>query len=197
MPLVNGQGGGDCSANPLWEVNKNMDFINIGDKKPQIEQSVFIAPTATIIGDVIIGMDSSVWFNCVIRGDVNSISIGEATSIQDLSTLHSDAGKPLTIGNRVTVGHACVLHGCIIEDGCLIGMGAIVMNGAHIGRGSVIAAGSVVTEGKIIPPFSLVTGAPGKVIRTYNESKLDENRSAAQHYVDLARAYRERQTGHS
>ena len=168
-----------------------MNLVSFEDKKPQIALSVYIAPTATIIGNVVIGENSSVWFNSVIRGDVNGIIIGDATNIQDLSMLHSDPGKLLAIGNRVTVGHACVLHGCTIEDDCFIGMGVIVMMGACIGRGSVVAAGSVVTENSITPPFSLVTGAPGKVVRTYDESILDDNKGAARYYVELASAYRD------
>jgi carbonic anhydrase/acetyltransferase-like protein (isoleucine patch superfamily) len=168
-----------------------MNLFVFKDKKPKIVQSAYIAPNAAIIGDVLIGEDSSVWFNCVIRGEESGIIIGEATSIQDLSILHSDLEKPLVVGNRVTVGHACVLHGCIIEDDCFIGMGAILMNGSRIGRGSVVAAGTVVTENRIIPPFSLVAGTPGRVIRTYEESRLEENRSAARYYAELARTYRD------
>lgn len=168
-----------------------MNIVPFKDKKPEVAQSVYVAPNATIVGDVLIGENSSVWFNCVVRGDESRIIIGEATNIQDFCMLHADSGNPLAIGNRVTVGHTCVLHGCIIEDDCLIGMGSILMNGARIGRGSVIAAGTVVPENRNIPSCSLVAGTPGKVIRTYEESRLDENRKAARHYVERAGNYRD------
>ena len=168
-----------------------MPTFRFKELKPQIDPSVYIAPTSSIIGDVTIGKDSSVWFNCVIRGDDNAIIIGEETNIQDLTMLHSDFRKCLTLGNQVTIGHHCVLHGCTVEDECIIGMGAIVMAEAHVGRGSVVAAGSVVLENTAIPPFSLVAGAPGEVIRTCNEEVLDTNRRPARIYVRRARAYRD------
>ncbi len=135
---------------------------------PEIESSVFIAETAQVIGDVKIGKNSSVWFGSVLRGDIEKISIGEGTNIQDLSVCHSDPGTPCIIGNNVTVGHRCIIHGCTISDNCLIGMGAIIMNGAKIGKGSIIAAGSVVLENQEIPPYSLVTGIPGKIKKTFD-----------------------------
>lgn len=127
---------------------------------PLIHPSVFVAPSAQIIGNVRIGTDSSVWFQTVIRGDLDAIAIGEKTNIQDLCMCHADEGIPLTIGCGITVGHRCVIHGCTIGDGCLVGMGAVIMNHAVIGEGSVIAAGAVVLENTVIPPHSLVTGSP-------------------------------------
>ncbi|MCP3926048.1 MAG: gamma carbonic anhydrase family protein [Desulfobacterales bacterium] len=135
---------------------------------PEIESSVFIAETAQVIGDVKIGKKSSVWFGSVLRGDIEKITVGEGTNIQDLSVCHSDPGIPCIIGNNVTVGHRCIIHGCTISDNCLIGMGAIIMNGAKIGKGSIIAAGSVVLENQEIPPYSLVTGIPGKIKKTFD-----------------------------
>nr|WP_319494430.1 gamma carbonic anhydrase family protein [uncultured Desulfobacter sp.] len=143
-------------------------FKNI---RPEIHDSVFVAPTAQIMGDVHIARDASVWFQTVIRGDTATITIGERTNIQDLSMCHADEGVPLTVGNGVTVGHQCCLHGCTIEDDCLIGMGATVMNHSVIGKGSVVAAGAVVLENTIVPPYSLVVGSPGKVKKTYENKE--------------------------
>ena len=143
-------------------------FKNI---RPEIHDSVFVAPTAQIMGDVHIARDASVWFQTVIRGDSATITIGERTNIQDLSMCHVDEGVPLTVGSGVTVGHQCCLHGCTIEDDCLIGMGATVMNHSVIGKGSVVAAGAVVLENTIVPPYSLVVGSPGKVKKTYENKE--------------------------
>lgn len=141
---------------------------------PKVHPSAFIAPTAQIIGNVDIGKNASIWFQTVIRGDLDKIRIGKETNIQDLCICHADETIPLEIGNNVTVGHRSVIHGCTIEDGCLIGMGAIVMNQAVIGKGSVVAAGAVVLEKTDIPPYSLVTGSPGKVKKTYQDIKKIE-----------------------
>nr|WP_321404888.1 gamma carbonic anhydrase family protein [uncultured Desulfobacter sp.] len=143
-------------------------FKNI---RPEIHDSVFVAPTAQIMGDVKIARDASVWFQTVIRGDTATITIGERTNIQDLSMCHADEGVPLTVGSGVTVGHQCCLHGCTIEDDCLIGMGSTVMNHSVIGKGSVVAAGAVVLENTIVPPYSLVVGSPGKVKKTYENKE--------------------------
>ena len=159
---------------------------------PKIAASAYVDRSAQVIGDVAIGERSSVWPNVTIRGDTNSIRIGEETSIQDNSVLHADAGPfALHIGNRVTVGHLAMLHGCTIEDECLIGIGAIILNGARIGTGSIIAAGAVVAEGADIPPASMVMGVPGKVKRQISEEERERFRLNAQHYVEAARAYRE------
>ncbi len=156
--------------------------------RPEIHESVFIAPAAQIIGNVRIGKQSSVWFQTVVRGDLDRITIGERTNIQDLCMCHADANVPLTIGDGVTIGHRCVVHGCTIEDNCLIGMGAIVMNGAVVGTGSVIAAGAVVLEHTIIPPYSLVTGSPGRVKKTYaDREKIEQSlKNMSDHYVKSA-----------
>ncbi|MEH0018679.1 MAG: gamma carbonic anhydrase family protein [Desulfobacter sp.] len=130
---------------------------------PRLDPSVYIAPTAQVIGNVRMDENSSAWFGTVLRGDTSTISIGKNTNIQDLSMCHVDEGIPLTIGRDVTIGHRCVVHGCTIEDQCLIGMGAVVMNNAVIGTGSVIAAGAVVLENTVVPPYSLVAGTPGKI----------------------------------
>ena len=136
---------------------------------PDIDPSVFIAPGARIIGDVSIKAKSSVWFQTVIRGDMDRIRIGRETNIQDLCTCHADKDIPLTVGDRVTIGHGCIVHGCTIENESLIGMGAVIMNNAVVGKGSVIAAGSVVLEKTVVPPYSLVTGSPGKIKKRFKD----------------------------
>ncbi len=157
---------------------------------PQLGENVFIAPGAWLIGDVVVGDGSSVWFNTLIRGDVHSIRIGSHTNIQDNSSLHVTAERfPLVIGNRVTVGHRAIVHGCVVEDDCMIGMGSIVMDGAKIGEGSLVGAGSVVTPGTVVPPGSLVLGMPGKVVRPVSERERDLILSSGAHYRELARDY--------
>ena len=161
---------------------------------PQIAASAYVDPSAQVIGDVTIGMRSSVWPNATIRGDTNSIRIGDETSIQDNAVLHCDpAPFALNIGSRVTVGHQAMLHGCTVEDDCLIGIGAIVLNGAKIGKGSVIAAGTVIAEGAQIPDYSMVMGVPGKVKREITQEERERFRLNAAHYVEAARVYREEQ----
>ncbi|HEU0120707.1 MAG TPA: gamma carbonic anhydrase family protein [Bryobacteraceae bacterium] len=158
---------------------------------PRVAATAWIDPTAVVIGDVTIGERSSVWPNAVLRGDVNTITIGEETNVQDGSVLHVEhALYELTLGNRVTVGHSVVLHGCTVEDDCLIGIGAIVLNGAKIGKGSVIAAGALVPEGMEIPPGSLAMGVPAKVRRTVTPEEQERFRVNAQHYVELREKYR-------
>ncbi len=166
-----------------------MPIYTFKNHHPEIHSSAYIAPTATLIGNVTVGENSSVWFNCVLRGDCDAIVIGDNTNIQDLTVCHEDYDRPLHIGNGVTVGHQCVIHGCDIEDECLIGMGAVVMNGARIGRGSIVAAGSVVLENTVVPPFSLVTGVPGKVKRQLEEDALDLIKLPADDYVQRALDY--------
>ena len=157
---------------------------------PDLEKDVFIAPGAWVIGDVKIGERSSIWFNTVVRGDVNSIRIGEDTNVQDSSVLHVTTEKfPLNIGHRVTIGHRAIVHGCTVEDECLIGMGAVILDGAHIGKGSIIAAGSVVTPGCNIPAGSLVMGIPAAIKKTLTEEQQEELRKTALHYVKLAASY--------
>lgn len=156
-----------------------------------VDQSVFIAPNATVVGDVSIGADSSVWFGSVIRGDAEAIRIGQRTNIQDLCVLHADPGYPCVLGDRVTLGHGAIVHGAEVEDDVMIAMRAVVMNGAKIGTGSIIAVGAVVTEGTIVPPNSVVIGIPGKVRRKATEADHERIRHAADHYVEAAVSYRE------
>jgi carbonic anhydrase/acetyltransferase-like protein (isoleucine patch superfamily) len=167
-----------------------MPIYRLNNIDPDIHPSVYISPTSTVIGDVVIGEASSIWFNTVLRGDTEAIQIGQHTNIQDLSMCHADPGKPLCIGNHVTIGHRCVIHGCTIEDNCLIGMGAIVMNGAKIGSYSIVAAGAVVLEETVIPPHSLVAGIPARVKRTLDEDAKALIRDPAQVYENRGRLYR-------
>ena len=138
---------------------------NYKDKNPKIHDSSYIAPSADIIGEVSIGEKSSIWHQAVLRGDVNKIVVGSYTNIQDGSIVHVAEAFPTIIGNNVTIGHGAIVHGCTIKDGAFIGMGAIILDGAIIGEGSLIGAGALVTEGKEIPPYSLVVGIPGKVVK--------------------------------
>ncbi|MDP9148228.1 MAG: gamma carbonic anhydrase family protein [Acidobacteriota bacterium] len=161
-------------------------------KRPQIAASAWIDPAATIIGDVIIDEDSSVWPGTIIRGDVHHIRIGARTNIQDRSVLHVMRDEwPLILGDDVTVGHSVTLHGCTIESRCLIGMGAIILNGARIGGGSIVAAGTLITERTVIPPSSLVMGSPGKVKRTLTPIDQASIDSYARRYVEYKNTYRE------
>ena len=169
-----------------------MTLYTFENSTPEIKETSFVAPNASLIGRVKIGENSSVWFNTVLRGDMETITIGHESNIQDLSMGHADPGFPLVLGNRVTIGHHCVLHGCIIGDDCLIGMGAIIMNGVRIGRGSIIGAGAVLLEGMEIPEFSMVIGSPAKIKKTYDESILDNIRKSAKIYVNRSIIYREK-----
>ena len=169
-----------------------MTLYTFENSTPEIKETSFVAPNASLIGMVKIGENSSVWFNTVLRGDMETISIGNESNIQDLSMGHADPGFPLVLGNRVTIGHHCVLHGCKIGDDCLIGMGAIIMNGVRIGRGSIIGAGAVLLEGMEIPEFSMVIGSPAKIKKTYDESILVNIRKSAKIYVKRSISYREK-----
>jgi carbonic anhydrase/acetyltransferase-like protein (isoleucine patch superfamily) len=142
---------------------------------PRIDPSCYLAPGAVAIGRVVLERDVSVWFNCVLRGDLAPIHIGAGSNIQDLTTIHIDGAEEhpegresgTTIGRNVTVGHNCVIHGCVLEDDCLVGMGAVVLSGARIGRGAIVGAGALVLEGTQVPPYSLLVGNPGRVRKTY------------------------------
>lgn len=138
--------------------------------RPQIDPTAWVAPTAVLIGNVIIGPRANIWFGAVLRGDNEAIVVGEGSNVQENSVLHTDMGYPLTIGANCTIGHKAMLHGCTIGDGSLIGMGATLLNGAKIGAGSLVGACALVTEGKEIPPGSLVMGSPGKVVRELDEA---------------------------
>jgi carbonic anhydrase/acetyltransferase-like protein (isoleucine patch superfamily) len=154
------------------------------DQWPQLDASVFVDQSAQVIGDVAIGPESSIWMNCVVRGDVHRIRIGAQSNLQDGTVVHVMRGThPTTIGDKVTVGHGALIHGCTIEDRCLVGMGAILLNGAVIGSDSIVAAGSLVTEGTVIPPRSLVMGSPGKVRRPLTDEEIASILDYAARYV--------------
>ncbi len=153
-------------------------------KAPQIAPSAYVDPQAVVIGDVVIGEDSSIWPCAVVRGDCEAIRIGARTSIQDGCVLHVESETyGLTIGDNVTVGHNVILHGCTVESNCIIGMGSIILNAAKIGTGCIIGAGSLIPERAVIPPGSLVMGAPGKVRRAINEADRENIARSAEHYV--------------
>lgn len=156
----------------------------LGDAKPSIDRSAWIAPTAAIIGDVRIGAESGVWFHCVLRGDVNLIQVGSRTNIQDGTIVHVDPGEfSVIIGDDVTIGHSCIIHGCRLADRAFVGMGATVMNGAVIEAGGVLGAGGLLTAGRRIGPGELWTGAPAKLKRSLSEDERREFTVNAQHYV--------------
>lgn len=157
---------------------------------PKVAKNVYIAPGAQIIGNTEIDEGSSIWPNAIVRGDMDKIIIGRRTNIQDNSTLHSDTGYPLVIGDDVTIGHNAILHGCTIENNALIGMGAIVLDGAKVGEQALIGAGALVPPGKEIPPQSLVVGSPCKVIRKLSEDELESLKNSATTYAKKAEIYR-------
>jgi len=167
------------------------------NKHPKIHKNAFVARSADLIGDVEVGEDSSIWFGCIIRGDVNSIKIGKNTSIQDLSMVHvthytkedKSDGYQTYIGDNVTVGHKVMLHGCTIGNACLIGMSSTILDGAIIGQESLVGAGSLVTQNKIFPPRSLIMGSPAKVIRELNDEEVESLYQSAKNYVKFKNSY--------
>ena len=161
-----------------------MSLFSFKEFTPKFDDTVYFAPGSQIIGNVEVGKQSSVWHNCVLRGDVNTISIGTKSNIQDLSMLHVTEENPLIIGNNVTVGHSVTLHGCTVKDFSLIGMGATVLDKAEIGEYSIVAAGSVVPPGKMFPARSMIMGAPAKVVR---ELKDEEIEMLKLHYLSYVR----------
>ncbi len=161
-----------------------------GDLVPKLGKGVFVAENATVIGDVEIGDDSSVWFGAILRGDVNYIKVGKCTSIQDGSVVHvTRETHPTVIGSYVTVGHGVKLHGCTIKDCCLIGIGAIILDGAVIGEGSIVAAGSLVPPGKKFPPRSLIMGFPAAVKRELSQEEVEGLKEHALRYVKYKEEY--------
>ena len=157
---------------------------------PKIHPSVFIAPRTTIIGDVTIGEESSIWFNCVLRGDLDRIEVGARTNIQDGTVVHLDKGFPCIIGNDVTVGHGAIVHGCTIGNGALIGIGAIILSGAKIEAGAMVAAGALVREGQNIPPKTLAVGLPAQIRRDLTETDLERMRLGKEDYVSRGQIMR-------
>jgi carbonic anhydrase/acetyltransferase-like protein (isoleucine patch superfamily) len=167
-----------------------MSVRPLGDRRPQIDATAYIADDAQIIGDVVLAAATSVWFGAVLRGDTERIAVGPGSNVQDGAILHADPGFPCTIGAGVVTGHGAILHGCRIGDDCLIGMGAIILNGASIGPGSIVGAGALVTEGKDFPPGSLIMGVPARVIREVTAEDAEQIAAGARHYQERARLYR-------
>jgi len=163
-----------------------MAIYQLDDHTPDIHESAWIADSAQVMGAVSLHANTSVWFNAVIRGDTETITIGEGSNIQDLAVIHADNGLPVVVGKHVTVGHQVMLHGCTIGDESLIGIAAVVLNGARIGRNCVVGAGSVVTEGKEFPDGSLIMGTPAKVVRELTHEQIKGLRMSAKHYMNNA-----------
>lgn len=168
-----------------------MTVYALGDKKPQLppEGEYWIAPNAVVLGDVILEPGASIWFSAVLRGDTDTLTVGENSNIQDGSILHADEGVPLTIGRDVTVGHKVMLHGCTIGDNTLIGIGSVVLNGAVIGKNCLIGANTLITEGKVIPDGAMVMGQPGKVVRELSDAQIAGITMSAGHYVQNWRRF--------
>jgi len=166
-------------------------ILPIRGRAPQLHAESWVAPNASVIGQVTLAARASVWYGATLRAEAEPIEIGFGTNIQDGVTIHVDAEFPVSVGAGVSVGHNAVLHGCVIEDDALIGMGAVILNGARIGKGSLIAAGALVPQGVAVPPRSLVTGVPGAVRRELSEAEIDNNRHNAQVYQRLVELHRD------
>ena len=164
-------------------------IITFAGTTPTVEDGAWVADNATVLGDVVLGSGTGVWFGAVIRADTASIRVGTDSNVQDNCVLHADPDAPLSVGDRVSIGHTAVLHGCTVESDVLVGMGAIVLNHARIGTGSLVAAGALVLEGTVVPPGSLVAGVPGKVRRPLTDEEQQHVRANAEHYVALARQH--------
>lgn len=169
-----------------------MPLYAIDGTGPQFEDesSNWIAPDSTLIGNVRLGRDVSIWFGVVIRGDNEAIVIGARSNVQEHTIMHTDPGFPLTVGEGCTIGHRATLHGCTIGDNSLVGMGAIVLNGARIGKNCLVGAGALVTEGKEFPDNSLIVGSPAKAVRTLDQGAAEQLRASAEHYVGNGRRFK-------
>ncbi len=165
-------------------------IYELGDRRVRAEGDYWVADSAIVIGSVLLKANASVWFNVVIRGDNELITIGANSNVQDGSVLHTDPGSPIVIGNYVTIGHKVMLHGCTIGDNSLIGINSVLLNGARIGRNCLIGANALITEGKEIPDNSVVMGAPGKVVRELTPEQAEGLRASALHYVENARRFK-------
>ncbi len=163
--------------------------FSIGKLRPRVEDAAFIADGATVVGDVVLGKDVSIWFGVVVRGDLEPIRIGDRTNVQDNSVLHGAIGFPLTIGNDVTIGHNAIVHACTVGDGSLIGMGACVMDGAVIPPGCMVGARALVPPGKTYPQGSLIVGSPAKVVRALREDEYEVMRQRIVEYVEAGKRY--------
>jgi|TARA_B110000211_G_scaffold199135_1_gene229388 carbonic anhydrase/acetyltransferase-like protein (isoleucine patch superfamily) len=157
---------------------------------PKLDPNSWVASNSVIIGKVELKKDSNIWFNVTLRGDVEPITVGEGSNVQDGSVVHSDPGCPVIIGKNVTIGHLVMLHGCVIEDDCLIGIGSTILNKAKIGKNSIIGANALVTENKVIPERSLVLGSPGKIVRQVTDEEIKSIKENAEHYVANYKKYK-------
>ena len=166
-----------------------MAIYSLEDTLPSVAAGAWVADSAQVIGAVELGVNASIWFGAIIRGDTETIRIGEGSNIQDGSVLHADVGKPLTVGKHVTVGHQVMLHGCTIGDESLIGIGAVVLNGAKIGKNCLVGAGSLVTEGKEFPDGSMIMGSPAKVVRELSLEQIEGLRRSSMHYIENAHRF--------
>lgn len=169
-----------------------MPIYKLDSRIPHIHPTAYIADEATVIGDVTLGENVSVWPGAVIRADSDPISIGKNSNVQEGAVLHADPGSPIIVGENVTIGHQAMLHGCTVEDGALIGIKAVVLNNARIGSKCLVGAGALVTEGNVFPPGAMVLGAPAKVIKMLDSASLSTMAKGVQTYVDLGRLSRER-----
>jgi carbonic anhydrase/acetyltransferase-like protein (isoleucine patch superfamily) len=160
----------------------------IGDRIPSVDNALFVAWNAEVAGSVSLGEETSIWFNATLRGDIEPITVGRGSNVQDGATLHVDFGLPCVVGERVSIGHQAILHGCTVGDDCLVGMGAVVLSGAVIGKESIVGAGAVVTEGKSFPPRSLIIGVPAKAVRTLDDAAIEKVKENGRVYVRLAAA---------
>ncbi|GAA0636978.1 gamma carbonic anhydrase family protein [Streptomyces thermocarboxydovorans] len=166
-------------------------ITGVGGREPKVDPEAFVAPTASVVGDVALEAGASVWYGAVLRGDVESISVGADSNVQDNCTLHADPGFPVRVGERVSIGHNAVVHGATVEDDCLIGMGATVLNGAVIGAGSLVAAQALVPQGMVVPAGSLVAGVPAKVRRSLTPEEREGLTLNGTMYAGLARTHRD------
>ena len=167
-----------------------MTIYRLDDRTPRIHSSAWVADNATVVGEVELDEDASVWFGAILRGDSALIRLGKRANVQDGSVVHADEGIPATIGDGVTVGHLVMLHGCTIGDGTLIGIGAVILNNARIGRNCLVGAGALVTEGKEFPDGSLIVGSPATAVRSLSAAQIERVNQAATHYVANARRFR-------
>lgn len=168
-----------------------MSIYELDGIQPQLDDSAWVADSATVLGKVTLAKDASVWFGSVIRGDTDDIHVGAGSNIQDGSVLHTDQGIPLTIGRHVTIGHQVMLHGCTIGDESLVGIGSVILNGAKIGKNCLVGARSLVTENKEFPDGSMILGSPAKVVRALTEQEIEGLRQSAKRYVDNAKRFQQ------
>jgi len=166
-----------------------MPVYDLGEQKPRLDDGVFVAPDANVIGDVVLKDGASIWFSATLRGDIETVSVGRNSNIQDGSVMHTDAKNPCTVRDNVTVGHMVMLHGCDIGDNSLIGIGSIILNGSKIGKNCIVGAGALITEGKEFPDGKLILGSPAKVVRDVTEEEIEMMAASAERYAKRAQRY--------